>query len=72
MPVTILRLLLSSRMGALAQRIGPRVPMTIGPCVVAAGMWLFTRIEPGAGYVETVLPAAIVFHVVHEVLAGIG
>jgi MFS family permease len=54
-------LLLSSRAGALAQRIGPRVPMTIGPLFIATAMLLFTRIAPGQGYVTTVLPAAIVF-----------
>src|SRR5262245_3759360 len=60
-PVTVMMLLLSARMGALAQRIGPRLPMTIGPFVVAIGMLLFARIQPGASYVATVLPAAIVF-----------
>ena len=47
-PVTILMLFLSSRAGALAQRIGPRLPMTIGPLVIAAGLLLFTRIAPGS------------------------
>ncbi len=61
LPVTILMLLLSSRAGALAQRIGPRIPMTVGPIVVGAGMLLFTRIGPGAHYAATVLPASIVF-----------
>ena len=60
-PITILMLFLSSRAGALTQRIGPRLPMTIGPLVIAAGLLLFTRIVPGEGYVTTVLPAAIVF-----------
>jgi MFS family permease len=59
--VTFIMLLLSSRAGALAQRIGPRLPMTIGPMVVGVGMLLFTRIHPGAHYGTTVLPAAIVF-----------
>ena len=31
LPVTVVMLLLSARMGALAQRIGPRLPMTVGP-----------------------------------------
>jgi EmrB/QacA subfamily drug resistance transporter len=60
-PVTLLMLFLSSRAGALAQRIGPRLPMTIGPLLIAMGLLLFTRIAPGQGYVTTVLPAAIVF-----------
>jgi EmrB/QacA subfamily drug resistance transporter len=61
MPVTLLMLVLSSRAGALAQRIGPTLPMTLGPLVCAVGFLLFARIEPGAGYVSTVLPAATVF-----------
>jgi EmrB/QacA subfamily drug resistance transporter len=60
LPVTALMLVLSSRAGALAQRIGPRLPLTIGPLLMAAGMLLMTRIAPGAGYVSDVLPAVVV------------
>ena len=60
-PITVLMILLSSRSGALAQRIGARFQMTIGPVVLAAGLLMFTRIAPGNGYVATVLPAVIVF-----------
>ena len=60
-PVTALMLALSARSGALAQRIGPRIPLTLGPLVIAAGMLLMLRIDPGDGYVESVLPAVIVF-----------
>jgi EmrB/QacA subfamily drug resistance transporter len=58
LPVTILMLTLSSRSGALAQRVGPRWPMTIGLLVAATGILLMTRIGPGSSYVEDVLPAA--------------
>jgi len=61
LPVTILMLLLSARSGALAQRIGPRIPLTVGPLVIAAGLLLMTRIEPGDSYVSSVLPAVVVF-----------
>ncbi len=61
LPVTLLMLLLSARSGALAQRIGPRIPLTVGPLVIAAGLLLMTRIEPGDSYVSSVLPAVIVF-----------
>lgn len=61
LPVTLLMLLLSSRAGALAQRIGPRLPMTLGPLVVACGLLLFTRVGPGESYAATVFPAAVVF-----------
>jgi len=61
LPVTVLMLLLSARSGALAQRIGARIPLTAGPLVIAAGLLLMTRIDPGDGYVSSVLPAVIVF-----------
>ena len=61
LPVTALMLVLSPRAGALAQRIGPRLPMTVGPLVVAAGLLLFTRVDAGATYFGAVVPAAVVF-----------
>lgn len=61
LPVTFLMLVFSARAGALAQRIGPRLPMTLGPLIVAAGMILMVRIEPGASYGSAVLPAVLVF-----------
>ncbi len=63
MPITILMLAFSARAGALAQRIGPRVPMTIGPIIAGAGLLLFTRIRPGAGFLGGVLPGVVVFGV---------
>ena len=44
-------------MGALAARIGPRWPLTIGPLIVAAGMILARRIDDGADYWTTAFPA---------------
>ena len=61
LPVTLLMLLFSARAGALAQRIGARVPLTVGPLVIALGLLLMTRIEPGDSYVAAILPAVIVF-----------
>jgi EmrB/QacA subfamily drug resistance transporter len=60
LPITVCMLLLSARAGALAQRIGPRLPMTIGPLVVAVGMVLLGQVEPGTTYWETVFPALMV------------
>ncbi len=60
-PITVLMILLSSRSGALAQRIGARFQMTVGPLGIAAGLLLFTRVAPGNTYIATVLPAVIVF-----------
>lgn len=61
LPVTALMLALSARSGALAQRIGARIQLSVGPLVIAAALLLMTRIEPGDGYVSSVLPAVIVF-----------
>jgi predicted MFS family arabinose efflux permease len=60
-PITLLMLLLSARAGALAQRIGPRVPLTVGPLLIAGGMLLMSRIGPGDDYATDVLPALVVF-----------
>ena len=54
-------LLLSARAGGLAQRIGPRLPMTVGPLVSAGGLLLMLRIGAGASYAVDVLPAVVVF-----------
>ena len=61
LPVTALMLALSARSGAMAQRIGARIPLTIGPLVIAVGLLLMTTIDPGDSYVSGVLPAVIVF-----------
>ncbi len=61
LPFTVLMLLLSSRAGWLARRIGPRLPLTVGLAVTACGLLLMTRIGPGATYVADVLPAVLVF-----------
>lgn len=60
LPITACMLLLSARSGALAQRIGPRLPMTLGPLGVAVGMALLGRVDPGTTYWETVFPAMVV------------
>ncbi len=61
LPITIIMLLLSPRMGALAQRIGPRVLMTVGPLIAGTGLALMTRVVPGTTYLSAVFPAVVVF-----------
>ena len=63
LPITVLMLLFSPRSGALAQRVGPRIPLPIGPLVIAAGLLLMTQIDPGDSYLGSVLPPLIVFGV---------
>jgi hypothetical protein len=60
LPVTLLLLALSPRAGTLAQRIGPRIPMTAGPLTAAGAMLLLARIGPHtASYPRHVLPGLI-------------
>ncbi len=61
LPINFLLLVLSPAAGKLAERIGPRWPMTIGSFVAAAGMLLFARVGAGATYLRDLLPAVIVF-----------
>lgn len=61
LPVTGLMLLLSSRAGELAQRFGPRWPLTIGPILIAGGMLLLSGIDSDTDYVTDVLPGVTVF-----------
>lgn len=61
LPVTVLMLLFSSRVGALMRRTGPRALLTAGPVLAAAGAALLGRLGPGAGYVLDVLVPVTVF-----------
>jgi len=61
LPVTVIMLALSARSGALAARIGPRLQMSVGPLVIAAGLALFARIGPSGNYLTEVLPAVVIF-----------
>lgn len=60
LPTTALMLLLSARSGELGDRIGPRIPLTVGPLLCAAGMLLMLRVGPDASYATDVLPALVV------------
>ena len=60
LPTTALMLVLSSRSGALAQRIGPRLQLTVGPLLTAAGMLLLTRVGAASSWTTDVLPGAVV------------
>jgi EmrB/QacA subfamily drug resistance transporter len=61
LPITVAMLLLSARAGQLAQRIGPRLPMTVGPLICAVGVLLMRTIGPDSHYVTDVLPAVTIF-----------
>jgi EmrB/QacA subfamily drug resistance transporter len=61
LPITILMLLLASRGGALGTRIGPRIPMTVGPLVMACGVAWLSLVGDGTSYWLGVLPPLCVF-----------
>jgi EmrB/QacA subfamily drug resistance transporter len=60
LPITILLLIGSSPSGAIAQRIGPRIPLTAGAVLTGAGLLLLAQIHRGDSYVA-VLPSLAVF-----------
>jgi EmrB/QacA subfamily drug resistance transporter len=61
LPVTSLMIVLSRRFGALADRIGSRVPISLGALVAAGGLLLLARVDQRADYLSEVLPALLVF-----------
>jgi len=52
---------LSSRVGRLADRLGPRSFLTIGPLIIAAGFGLMQRYGSSVSLLGDVLPAMLVF-----------
>jgi EmrB/QacA subfamily drug resistance transporter len=61
LPVTVVTFLLSRRFGALADRLGPRLFMGVGPLIAAAGVLLLARIGMNVSYLTDLLPALLVF-----------
>ena len=61
LPITFVMLAFSSRAGRLATRIGPRIPMTLGPIIAGCGLALMVRIGPGSTYWADVFPAVTLF-----------
>ena len=60
-PVTVVMFFLSSRFGALADRLGPRLFMGLGPLVCAGGLLLLLRLDASVTYLGDVLPAVGLF-----------
>jgi EmrB/QacA subfamily drug resistance transporter len=61
LPLTLVMLLLSSRSGALAARIGPWLPLSVGPLLCGAGALVLREVGPRTGYFTGVLPGVLVF-----------
>jgi EmrB/QacA subfamily drug resistance transporter len=60
-PVTVLMLTLSARAGAMATRIGPRLPLTLGPVLAGVGLLALSRVDAGSHWLTAVFPGAVVF-----------
>jgi predicted MFS family arabinose efflux permease len=61
LPVTIVMFALSRRVGALADRFGPRLFMGAGPLISAVGILLIARTGMHVSYLTDLLPALLVF-----------
>ena len=60
LPLPVLIALGSRAMGRIAEKIGPRWPLTVGPLLVAGGFLLATGINGDASYWRTTFPALLV------------
>ncbi len=60
-PVTVVMFALSMRFGAMADRLGPRFFMGVGPLVAAAGLAWFLRLDADVDYLTDLLPGLLVF-----------
>lgn len=60
LPLPIIMFVLSRWSGALVDRIGSRLPLTVGPAVAAIGFAALTRVSGTISVAATTLPAMIV------------
>jgi predicted MFS family arabinose efflux permease len=61
LPVTIVMFMLSRRFGMLADRLGPRLFMGVGPLVAATGILLLLRLGLNVSFLTDLLPALLIF-----------
>jgi EmrB/QacA subfamily drug resistance transporter len=61
LPITVCMLLFSSRAATVASRIGPRIPMSVGPMICACGVLLMSFIGRDTSYVVDVFPGITLF-----------
>jgi EmrB/QacA subfamily drug resistance transporter len=60
LPLPVLLTVGSPIMGQLAERVGPHLPLTVGPIVVGLGMMIGLRVQADADYWTSVFPAMTV------------
>jgi len=59
LPISIVIGLVSRPMGRLADRVGPKWPLTVGPLLAGAGYLLFFFADPRASYLVGILPGTM-------------
>ena len=62
LPTSVVLFLGAAWGGRLADRRGPRLPLTVGPLVLAVGLLLYFLVRPGSSW-ATVIPGALIFGV---------
>ena len=60
-PITLCMLFLAPTGGSIGSRIGPRIPMTVGPLVMAVGALMLAGVDADSSYWTDVLPGLVVF-----------
>jgi len=60
LPLIVLIFALSRPAGAIADRVGPRLPLTVGPTIAAIGLFLLAVPHEDARYAAALLPALCV------------
>lgn len=63
LPLTILLVLFSKRVGKLSATYGPRIFMAVGPLIAGAGILLLLNLGVGSGYFTKVFPGVLLFSV---------
>jgi len=63
LPLPVILGVASRGAGTIAGRIGPTLPLTLGPIVVAAGFLLLLRFGPGSDYWHAMLPALVIISI---------
>jgi EmrB/QacA subfamily drug resistance transporter len=60
LPLPVLMTSISPTMGGLAAKIGPRIPLTVGPLIVAGGMMLSSLVSSNSSYWTGAFPTILV------------
>lgn len=63
LPVSVVLLLFSSRVGQLSSKIGPRYFLTFGPLIASLAMFSLINYRPGNSYLWFLIPRVLLFSI---------